>query len=136
KDEPVRMVEGIAGPLWLTVEITGYAGHAGTVPIALRKDALIGAAKMITSLNTIVKQNEDAPTVGTIGSIDVHPDPRAVIPDKVSFTVDLRDIDKKRRDQCENDFRKAVHEICQEHQLTYTIKEDSNIAPNFCDEDI
>lgn len=136
KDEPVGIVEGIAGPLWLTVEITGYAGHAGTVPMALRKDALVGAAKMITSLNTIVKQNEDAPTVGTIGSIDVHPDARAVIPDKVSFTVDLRDIDKKRRDQCENDFRKAVHEICQEHQLTYTIKVDSNIAPNFCDEDI
>jgi len=45
--QPVGIVTGIAGPLWLTVTLTGAAGHAGSVPMRMRKDALVGAARII-----------------------------------------------------------------------------------------
>lgn len=136
RDVPVGIVTGISGPLWLTVELTGFAGHAGTVPMKLRKDALVGAAEMITSLNEIVKQDPQAPTVGTVGSLEVHPNARAIVPEKVVFTIDLRDIDLERRDQYEAQMRKRIADISRENGLEFNITEDTNIKPEPCNEEI
>lgn len=70
-NEPIGIVTGISGPLWLTVEMTGFAGHAGSVPMSMRHDALLGCAKIIVALNELVQQVPDAPTVGTVGSLTV-----------------------------------------------------------------
>ncbi|MCK9909732.1 hydantoinase/carbamoylase family amidase, partial [Microbacteriaceae bacterium K1510] len=72
-NKPVGIVTGISGPLWLTVEVTGFAGHAGSVPMAMRQDALLGAAKIILALNQIASQDPAAPTVGTVGNLEVFP---------------------------------------------------------------
>lgn len=129
---PVGIVTGIAGPLWLTVELSGVSGHAGTVPMTLRRDPLVGAAKIMTTFNNIVQQKENTPTVGTVGQINVHPNARAIIPESVHFTIDLRDIDLERRNQYEKQLRHAIHQIATEHQLSYKIYEDSNIFPQSC----
>ncbi|MFC7063448.1 M20 family metallo-hydrolase [Halobacillus seohaensis] len=133
---PVGIVTGISGPLWLTVELTGFAGHAGSVPMRLRNDALLGAAKIITALNDIVKQEEGAPTVGTVGNIEVFPNGRSVIPEKASFTIDLRDINKDRRDRYETQLRECIAKISKENGLQYEIKEDTNNEPRYCDKEI
>ena len=52
-DAPIGIVSGISGPLWLTVEMTGFAGHAGSVPMSMRQDALLGSAKIIVALNEL-----------------------------------------------------------------------------------
>lgn len=133
---PIGIVTGISGPLWLTVELIGAGGHAGTVPMSLRKDALVGAAEMITSLNNIVKQDSAAPTVGTVGNISVHPNARAIVPDKVTFTIDLRDIDLDRRNQYESQMREKIDEISTRNNLEYTISVDTNIKPEFCNDEV
>lgn len=133
---PIGIVTGISGPLWLTVELTGSAGHAGTVPMHLRKDALVGASKIISGLNSIVKQEQGTPTVGTVGSLALYPNARAIIPEKVTFTIDLRDIDIDRRNQYEKQLREYIEEMSEENGLTFEIKEDTNIAPDFCNEGI
>ena len=56
RDAPIGIVSGISGPLWLTVEMTGFAGHAGSVPMSMRHDALLGSAKIIVALNELVRQ--------------------------------------------------------------------------------
>src|SRR4028118_36071 len=52
KDLPVGIVTGIAGPLWLRFVLEGEAGHAGTTPMAVRRDALAAAAETIQALET------------------------------------------------------------------------------------
>lgn len=136
KDEPVGIVTGISGPLWLTVEMEGLAGHAGSVPMPMRQDALVGAAKVIVKLNELAQEVPGAPTVSTVGSLEVFPDSRNIIPEKVTFTVDLRDIDESRRDQIEQIFLQELEKIAVEHSLSYKVSEDTRNEPRFCNENI
>ncbi|WP_017380629.1 M20 family metallo-hydrolase [Paenisporosarcina sp. TG-14] len=136
KGLPVGIVTGISGPLWLTVELEGFAGHAGSVPMPMRKDALVGAAKVIVALNELASQDASAPTVGTVGSMTIFPDSRNIIPEKVSFTIDLRDIDIERRHRIEKQLRNRIREITEEHQLTCKISEDTNSEPRYCSDRI
>ncbi|MCM3711538.1 M20 family metallo-hydrolase [Sporosarcina luteola] len=133
---PVGIVTGISGPLWLTIELTGSAGHAGTVPMKLRKDALVGAAEIISGLKEIVTQDPDAPTVGTVGNLTISPNARAIVPAKVTFTIDLRDINLDRRNRYEAQLRGHIEKTAEENGLQYTISEDTNIFPEPCSEDI
>lgn len=130
--KPVGIVTGISGPLWLTVTIRGMAGHAGSVPMAMRKDAMVGAAEIIIALNEIATQVPGAPTVGTVGTLNVFPASRNIIPEEVTFTVDLRDIDLERRHKYEKQLMDKIRSITEKHQLTYKISEDTNSEPRYC----
>ncbi|HPH86612.1 MAG TPA: Zn-dependent hydrolase [Ferruginibacter sp.] len=130
--KPIGVVSGISGPLWLTVKLSGMAGHAGSVPMPIRKDALVGAAEIIIALREIATQVPGAPTVGTVGTINVFPASRNIIPEEVAFTVDLRDIDLDRRNRYEKQLRERIDAITQKHGLTYSISEDTNSAPRYC----
>lgn len=131
-NQPIGVVSGISGPLWLTVKLKGMAGHAGSVPMHLRKDALLGAAEIIVALNQIATQVPGAPTVGTVGTLQVFPASRNIIPEEVSFTIDLRDIDLERRHLYEAQLMEQIKSITQRHQLTYEISEDTNSEPRYC----
>ena len=131
-NKPIGVVTGISGPLWLTVKLRGMAGHAGSVPMAMRKDAMVGAAEIIVALNEIATQVTGAPTVGTVGTLQVFPASRNIIPEEVVFTVDLRDIDLERRHRYEKQLMDKIKAITQKHQLTYTITEDTNSEPRYC----
>jgi allantoate deiminase len=84
----VGVVSAISGATRLAVALTGMAGHAGTVPMALRRDALAGAAECITAIEAFCRG--DSSLVGTVGAIDAKPGASNVIPGNVSFTIDLR----------------------------------------------
>src|SRR6266516_3346751 len=86
---PVGVVTAIAGATRLAVNMTGMAGHAGTVPMALRRDALAGAAECITVIETFCKA-DDGGLVGPVGTINAAPGATNVIPGQVSFTIDIR----------------------------------------------
>lgn len=133
---PVGIVTGISGPLWLTVELEGFAGHAGSVPMPMRQDALVGASKIVVALNELASQDPNAPTVGTVGSMKIFPDSRNIIPEKVAFTIDLRDIDINRRNLIEKELRTRIKEITEEHHLSCRITEDTNSEPRYCAERI
>jgi allantoate deiminase len=130
--KPIGVVSGISGPLWLTVKLKGMAGHTGSVPMPIRKDALVGAAEIILAVNQIATQIPGAPTVGTVGTINVFPASRNIIPEEVEFTIDLRDIDLERRNRYEKQLREQIGAITQKHHLTYTISEDTKSDPRYC----
>ncbi len=131
-NKPIGVVSGISGPLWLTVKLQGMAGHAGSVPMPLRKDALLGAAEIVVALNEIATQVPGNPTVGTVGTMNVFPASRNIIAEEVVFTIDLRDIDLERRNRYEKQLMEKIEAITKKHQLTYTISEDTNSAPRYC----
>lgn len=130
--KPIGVVSGISGPLWLTVKLKGMAGHTGSVPMHLRKDALLGAAEIIVAVNEIATQVPGNPTVGTVATINVFPASRNIIAEECVFTVDLRDIDLERRNNYEKQLRERIDVITRKHKLGYEITEDTNSEPRYC----
>lgn len=131
-NKPIGIVSGISGPLWWTVKLKGMAGHAGSVPMPIRKDALVGAAEIVLALREIATQVEGAPTVGTVGTMNVFPASRNIIAEEVTFTIDLRDIDIERRNHYEAQLRHKIEGITSRHGLTYSITEDWKSDPRYC----
>src|SRR6202045_705840 len=86
---PVGVVTAIAGATRLAASLTGMAGHAGTVPMPLRRDALAGAAECIVEIEEFCRTDEDG-LVGPVGYIHAIPGATNVIPGEVSFTIDIR----------------------------------------------
>jgi allantoate deiminase len=98
KNLPVGVVTAIAGATRLAARLTGMAGHAGTVPMALRRDALAGAAECIAGIEELCRTDAGG-LVGTVGYIHATPGATNVIPGQAHFTIDLRaptDIHRKR----------------------------------------
>jgi allantoate deiminase len=86
---PVGVVTAIAGATRLAARLTGMAGHAGTVPMGLRRDALAGAAECIAAIEEFCRTDQGG-LVGTVGYIHAMPGATNVIPGQVSFTIDIR----------------------------------------------
>lgn len=84
----VGVVTAIAGATRYAVTVTGTAGHAGTVPMHLRRDALAAAAEMVLAVEEIASGRDRL--VGTVGRIEASPGATNVIPGRVRFTIDLR----------------------------------------------
>ena len=85
---PVGVVTSVAGATRLRVEVVGRAGHAGTVPMHLRRDALAAAAEAVTAIERICLDTPGA--VGTVGVLKTLPGAVNVIPGIVEFTIDVR----------------------------------------------
>jgi allantoate deiminase len=88
ENEPVGIVTAINAQIRARVGVTGEAGHAGTVPMALRRDALAAAAEMTLALEEIAAGHELA--VGTVGMMAPRPGATNVIPGAAEFTIDYR----------------------------------------------
>ncbi|MCP3761349.1 M20 family metallo-hydrolase [Domibacillus sp. A3M-37] len=131
-NKPVGIVTGIAGPAWLSIKVMGESGHAGTVPMPLRKDAMAGAADIISRIEQICAQDSQSATVGTVGKMMVTPGGANVIPECVEFTLDIRDIDLERRNQRISEVEQMVGKVCRERQLTFKIKQHLLQAPVNC----
>lgn len=94
---PVGVVTAIAGASRLRVTVTGLAGHAGTVPMGSRQDALTAACEMVLLVERHCEGCKRL--VGTVGKLSVQPGAINVIPQDVEFTIDVRsDDDAVRRD--------------------------------------
>ncbi|MCC6196267.1 MAG: allantoate amidohydrolase [Burkholderiales bacterium] len=85
---PVGVVTAINGGNRFAVEVTGTAGHAGTVPMTLRRDALAAAAECVAAVERIAGSMPEV--VGTVGRIEALPGAMNVIPGKAAFSVDVR----------------------------------------------
>jgi len=88
KGLPVGVVTAINGGNRFAIEITGMAGHAGTVPMGLRRDALAAASECVLAVERIAASMPDV--VGTVGRIEAQPGAMNVIPGKAKFSVDVR----------------------------------------------
>ena len=92
---PVGVVTAIAGGSRLNARVTGLAGHAGTVPMGGRKDALTAASEMVLFVERHCESNPGL--VGTVGKMAVQPGAINVIPQEVLFTIDVRSGDDRQR---------------------------------------
>ncbi|MDO4960658.1 MAG: M20 family metallo-hydrolase [Eubacteriales bacterium] len=94
KGIPIGIVEGICAPSYIQVCIEGEQKHAGSTPMNVRRDAMTGAAEIILRLESLARSYGNTHTVATVGKLSVFPNASNVIPGKVSFTIDIRDVDE------------------------------------------
>src|SRR4051794_15325799 len=114
---PVGVVTAIAGATRLAARLTGMAGHAGTVPMALRRDALAGAAECIGAIEQFFRTDQGG-LVGTVGYIQARPGATNVIPGEVSFTIDMRAPTDMHRKRAVADAVRQIEAIAKRRQLT------------------
>jgi len=95
---PVGVVTGIVGISLRTCSAAGFANHAGTTPMNRRKDALAAASRAVLGVRDEVR-SEPGSQVGTVGSMKIEPGASNVIPGRVTFPVELRDLDKQKIDR-------------------------------------
>jgi len=113
---PVGVVTAIAGATRLAARLTGMAGHAGTVPMALRRDALAGAAECIGVIEEFCRTDESG-LVGTVGYIQASPGATNVIPGEVSFTIDMRAPTDMHRKRAVADIVRQIEAIARRRHL-------------------
>ena len=106
----IGVVQGIQGIRWFDVTITGRESHAGTTPMNRRKDAMLGAARIIDRINRIALDHP--PGVSTVGMLTVSPNSRNTIPGRVFFSVDLRHPQDETLETMKKALEGAVAEVC------------------------
>jgi beta-ureidopropionase / N-carbamoyl-L-amino-acid hydrolase len=85
----IGAVTGVQGMRWLEVTVTGQEAHTGATPMHLRKNALLGAARLVEKVEAIARAHAPL-AVATVGSMRVKPNSPNVVPGEVFLTVDLR----------------------------------------------
>ena len=95
---PVGIVTAIDGVTRGTVEVDGVAGHAGTVPMPMRKDALAAAAEMLLAIEERARESQSN-LVATVGKIEVPGSAANTIPGRARFTLDVRSPSDRGADQ-------------------------------------
>ena len=106
---PVGIVTSINGVTRLEVTVSGRAGHAGTVPMEARQDALAAAAECVLAVET--RCRAEPGIVGTVGIVRASPGAINVIPGQALFTIDIRAGEDARRQAAVADVLAAIAAI-------------------------
>ena len=115
----VGVVTAINGFCRSVAEIHGMAGHAGTVPMHLRKDALAAAAECVLAIESLARATPDL--VATVGQIEAFPGAINVISGRVRFTIDVRSPRDAERVNASNMIAQLIEKICTHRHLTFSI---------------
>jgi allantoate deiminase len=126
KDLAVGIVTGISGGEWAEVTIMGEAGHAGTTWMKERKDALTAAAECILAIEKIALDNIGS--VATVGKLEVKPGSSNVIPGRVDFTLDVRDISNERRENTVTKIYDSIRTIAANRGLGCEIRQVQSLS--------
>lgn len=111
----IGVVTGTQGQCWYQIELDGRASHAGTTPMGLRADALVGAADIILKVQEFGRAN--APGMGTVGRMVVSPNSPNVIPDHVYLTAEIRHPDDAVRRVMDTTLTEAIRDIADRQGL-------------------
>lgn len=116
----IGIVEGIAGLQWLKISLIGCSNHAGATPMHLRNDPMAAAGQIIAEVKNIAKSISNS-TVATVGNIEVVPNIPNAIPEQITFTVDIRDINQEGIDGVVKQIKSITAKYALENAVEYNI---------------
>ncbi|WP_198970462.1 2-oxo-4-hydroxy-4-carboxy-5-ureidoimidazoline decarboxylase [Xylophilus sp. ASV27] len=125
-DLPLGIVTSINGSVRYVCEVIGTASHAGTTPMARRRDAAAAVAELALYLEQ--RAARDGDSVGTIGILQVPNGSINVVPGRCRFTLDMRAPNDPQRDALEADVRAALAEICARRGVHHTLEQTERAA--------
>jgi N-carbamoyl-L-amino-acid hydrolase len=124
----IGVVTDAQGQRWYELTLTGMESHAGPTPMDRRRDALLGAARVVELVNAIGLAN--APLAcATVGMLEVHPNSRNVIPGRVFLTVDFRHPDDAVLTAMDTALREGIAEIAGRGGLEHALEQIFRYAP-------
>ncbi len=126
----VGTVTAINGASRFELHVKGMAGHAGTVPMALRQDALVTAAQMVLAVEEIGRGGDGL--VATVGKIEALPGSVNVVPGDVAFTLDVRAPNDAQRLAAVTAITSRCHEIADRRGLTLKIEQKHEASAAVC----
>jgi len=118
----IGVVTGIVGIRWWDVVVDGVANHAGTTPMDKRVDPMLAAADFITAVNEVIR-SEPGSQVGTVGRIKAEPGAPNVIADKVTMSLEIRDLESGKIQRLFEKIRSATIEIARRHGTSFEFQE-------------
>jgi len=124
----IGVVQGALGQRWYDVTVLGQDAHAGPTPMALRRDALLGASRLVQEVNRIARSFPDTAR-GTVGFMQVKPNSRNVIPGEVRTTVDFRNAKAATLDAMCAELERAARAIEAECRVRIELRESVYFAP-------
>jgi len=125
---PLGIVEGIVGINRYRVVLEGFSNHAGTTPMNQRRDALVTASKIILAVREIVTAQAGR-QVGTVGTISVLPGAPNVIPGRVEFPVELRDLSMEKIETLAEQIRQRAAQLAAADGVSFFWEETSSHQP-------
>ena len=131
---PVGVVSAIAGAQRFTITIEGMAGHAGTVPMSMRFDALAASAEIILAVERISHQRPGV--VATVGKIDNAPNGVNVISGRTHFSLDIRSEDDALRDTVLAEIMQNFGEIAAKRKVTLSVEQTHSAPAVLCDDSL
>jgi allantoate deiminase len=129
---PVGIVTAIDGVTRAAVEIDGVAGHAGTVPMPMRKDALMASAEMLLAIEAWARSRSNL--VATAGKLDVPGSAANTIPGRVRFTLDIRSPSDQERINAVGDIRQSLDAIARRRGVAVRVLVGHEAAAAICDQ--
>ena len=122
EEKTIGVVTHAQGQRWYELSLTGVESHAGPTPMNRRKDALLGAARIVDLVNRVGLEN--APSAcATVGMLNVYPNSRNVIPGSTWLTIDFRHPDDDVLAGMDAAMREGVKEICETIGLEYELEQ-------------
>ncbi len=122
---PIGVVTGITGRSMYHIDIVGEANHAGTTPMALRRDAMSAAAQIALAVRRISGELEVC-RVGTVGTIEAHPNAGNVIPGRVQLGCEFRDERMESLAAAEVELRRTAAEVAHAEQVEISVTAQRN----------
>ncbi|MES2787045.1 MAG: Zn-dependent hydrolase [Pseudomonadota bacterium] len=124
----IGVVQGVVGVHAYKVELIGRAAHTGTTPIPHRKDALLGAAHIIEGVRQLALRNEPHGRA-SVASIQVSPNARSVVADKVVLTADCRHTDDARLEDMRAELLELFQRAAGDEGLQVSVHNYWSVAP-------
>jgi N-carbamoyl-L-amino-acid hydrolase len=121
-DVTIGVVHGVLGIRWFDCTVTGMEAHAGPTPMALRKDALQVATRLMQEVVAAALRHKPHGR-GTVGMVQVHPNSRNVIPGQVKFSIDLRNATDALVDTMADEVKAFAAKLSQESGLPIEIRQ-------------
>jgi allantoate deiminase len=132
---PVGIVTAIAGQRRIEIKFTGEAGHAGTVPMDMRKDALACAAEFVLVVESFARTNKKD-LVATIGRLNIVNSASNVIPGEIICSLDIRSADETILSASYNEIKKMAEAICSKRNIAINWNLIQQTKPAACDSEM
>jgi ureidoglycolate amidohydrolase len=129
----IGVVEKIAAPSTLRVQLTDVGGHAGATLMPGRRDALLAGAEIALAVERAAMTSGSPDTVGTTGVFRIEPGAVNSVPCRAWLEIDLRDTFVLTRDAALQQIENAVHDICTRRQIEFTMERLNVDPPAVCD---
>jgi len=129
---PIGIVEKIAAPSTLRVQLTGVGGHAGAVLMPDRHDALLAGAEIALAVEHAALSTRSPDTVATTGVFRIEPGAVNSVPCRTWLEIDLRDTRLQTRDAALRRIESAIAKICRRRGIRFRIQRLNVDAPAIC----